>query len=226
MANNNPDYIPRSDGEFNDWQANFMTELAANAASWNIPATEVSSLQNPYQSGWTAAWGIVKTGNANSAQTKGKTVARAAYEKQLRSMVQRHIRRNPLISAEQLARLGVRATKAKTTVQPPATMPQVDWKPMRGNKMKLFFRQEADEEGNSRRGKPEGVMLIQFVWNVGGTPPTNPRQCVNTLAVSRSPYIMDFEPEEAGQKVRFFARWLNAKGQGGDWTERMEFMVP
>ena len=134
------DYIPSADGAFDDFQDNFVDVLVAKAASWGISNTDVTDLQ-ALQNPWESAWGIVKTGNFTRQQRIAKDAKRKDYEKALRTFVQRQIRRNPLVTADDLGSLQVPLIDTVKTPQGlPATLPQVDSKPETGHLVKLFFR--------------------------------------------------------------------------------------
>ena len=78
------DYVPRSDAEFNNWQAQNLSFAEGKSEAWKIPADMLVSLKNG-QTAWDAAY--VKASNRKTrsqADVEAKNVARRTYEKQWR----------------------------------------------------------------------------------------------------------------------------------------------
>ena len=45
------------------------------------------------------------------------------------------------------------------------------------------------------------------------------------MAVSRTPFMVKFKPQDAGRTVVYFARWSTAKGQMGPWSSPVYFTI-
>lgn len=218
------DYIPRKDETFDVWQANFMTIIVAHATAWQLGS--VTALQDA-KAAWEAAWAVacVKT-TRNTGQVTAKREARESYESLLRPFIQQNIMVNPLISNGDRDNMQIkpRAT-SRTPIPAPDSLPSISTMPLNGRRVNIFFRQQPDAQGVSRRGKPVGVQFCEFAYNHGEMP-QSPKDCMGNKLVTRSPEVILFEKEKAGQKVYLYARWVNPKGEGGPWSERMEFIIP
>lgn len=226
MASHDP--IPAANDTFDTLQKTVVDKTTANKVAWGIPDGEISLLL-PFQTDWNNTYPPTKDRkNTTTQQRKARDLARKNYTPKLRRFIKVWIYANDNMTDDDIVLCGLNPhDRIRTPVGLPATLPQVDTKPETGHLVKVFFRQEPDENGISKRGKPEGVGFIEFVLNIGGTPPASPEQCTQRKTATRSPIRAQFDATQKGQTVYFFARWLNKNGEGADrWTERGEFIVP
>ncbi|MBI3502950.1 MAG: hypothetical protein HY063_14255 [Bacteroidetes bacterium] len=228
--NKSKDYLPNGDDIFNGYQLNFMTVLLANYGSWLINGSDVNALQVK-QSAWASAYaagGIGNKGTRTPAQVRAKTLARKDYEKAMREFVKRFISSNPLVSDPQKVALGVTVPKTHRTPAPvPNTTPNVDATQGNGNQVKVFFKQQPDEKGVSRRGKPKGIALMEILYKVGDTPPATVNDCNLSAMASRSPLKLNFDASNCGKKVYGFCRWRNTRNQPGEFTQLpLQVVIP
>lgn len=216
--------FPSKDESFDIWQANFMTIIVANVTAWALGS--VTALQSA-QTVWAAAWAVarVKT-TRNTGDVTAKKEARESYEAVLRPFIQQYIMVNPLITNQDRDNMQIRPRATERTPIPaPTTLPEVSSIPQTGNRVKIYFRQQPDAQGVSRRGKPDGAQFCELAVSTGMMP-QSPDQCNGRALASRSPYTAEFEQSQAGQKIYYYARWVNPKGEAGPWTERMECVIP
>lgn len=218
------DVFPKKDESFDIWQANFMTIIVANVVAWALGS--VTALQAA-QTNWAAAWAVarIKT-TRNTGQVTAKKEAREAYEALLRPFIQQYIMVNPLITNQDRDAMQIKPRETERTPIPaPTTLPEVSTVPLVGNRVNIFFRQQPDAQGVSRRGKPDGVQFCELALSTGMMP-QSPDQCSGRALASRTPFTAEFDAMQAGQRAYFYARWVNPKGEGGPWSERMEVVIP
>lgn len=217
--------IPAPNGAFRDWEVNFLTLVVASQVAWALDVAFVTALQ-ALQTPWAAAWAIVSTGNCTPSQRVAMREAKAAYISSLRIFIKTQILYNTLISDAQIEQLGLkRRDEHNTPVPVPSTVPIVTFVPVFLHKVKIFFHQQPDAEGVSRRGKPKGVKFTEFAYSIDAVP-ASPDDCKGRGLFPRSQRVLNFEASQAGKKVYLFARFMNERGDGGEWTNRMEFMIP
>ena len=224
MATNN--LIPRPDGEFDSFQSGFMSAINANAADWKIPSDDITVL-TPLQEAWKTDWAIAKNKkNCTTAQRKAKDSSRKAYEKELRVFIKKWVYLNKNMDAKAIEMCGLTPHDTTRTKNPvPTTLPLVDVVMGKGNVLQIIFRQQLNEPGSSRRGKPKGVAFCQFFYMIG-TKPANPEDCTKFTQSSRSPIKVQLPSGLGGQTVWFYARWLNQLNEGGPWTVLDSFVIP
>ena len=216
--------IPARYSAFRDWEVNFLSLSNANKVAWVIDNAYLTAL-NASQLIWAAAWLIVSSGNCTSAQRTACRTAKKNYLALLRPFIQSFIMYNTNISDAQITELGLKRRGKGSPVPAPTTVPIVEVLPVFIHKSKLFFRQQPDAEGVSRRGKPKGVKFIEIAHSIN-VEPNSPEDCPNKNLVSRSPQVITFHEAQAGQIVYYYARWISSRGEPGEYTNRQQFMIP
>lgn len=220
-------YIPAQDAKFDDFQIDFVTVVTANAVAWGIGAAELVPV-TAAQTVWTAAWAVAKNkDNRTIAQITAKKLARKNYEAVMRPFIQTRIYRNPLMSNADLLLCGIRPhDSVRTPVPKPAGVPEITVVNRPGNTVSVYFNPPKGEDGSTLRGKPKGVTGLLVVYQMGGNPPTSPKQCSSSATLTRSPKRIVFQPDEAGQRIYLFGCWVNGKGEQGSWTSLNQFLIP
>ncbi len=112
------DYIPGADGEFDAWQANFVTYASANAAALGLnPFVEIPPL-TAAQSTWTTDHAANTAAQAASQSARqAKDAARQTFEGVIRPLVQR-LQASAAVDDTERAALGI--TVRDTTPTPAA----------------------------------------------------------------------------------------------------------
>ena len=213
------DIIPSKDSEYNTFQNNVIASATTNAVAWGIPNTVITSITG-FQTTWVGAYATyLDPALRTSGITQAKNDARFALTGPLRSLLQQYIQPNPAATPQQRVDMGIKPIDGRRTRSKiPETMPQVDLKNIGGHQVKIFFKQGVDEQGVSRRGKPEGVNRCNIVYKVGDPAPASFADCPVQVDASRSPLLIVFDPEDADKKLYVFARWVNPRNEGGAWT--------
>ncbi len=220
------DVIPKKDTDFETFQSVFYAAVNTNQVAWGLPAADITSM-GIQQGFWAAAWLIAKDKqNCTSAQRKAKDLARADYEALIRPFIQKWIYRNPLMDDAEVEQCGLRPRdRIRTKVPVPDAIPLVEVLPGSSNTFKVIFRQQLNEPGSTKRGKPKGVAYCEFVYVIGSLP-NSPDNCNKYHLATRSPLKVQITPGQGGQTVWFYARWVNTTGEGGPWTTLDSFLIP
>jgi hypothetical protein len=118
-----PDYIPRTDADFDGWQANWVTYAATNAAALGIGPAELTAIQAA-QTAWDADYDAhVTAAAAAQAARAAKDAERAGFVAVLRSFSQQ-IQKRTGTTDEQRAGLGITVPDTTPTPVPaPVTAP-------------------------------------------------------------------------------------------------------
>ncbi len=220
------DNLPRPDGAFDTFQEVMVGAVTTNLVAWEIPAPELAKLTEK-QTIWAAKWLIAKDKkNCTSAQRQGKDTARKNYEAVLRPFIQKWIYLNEVMTDEDIEECGLTPhDKIRTKVPVPETIPLVEILNMPGNVAHVIFRQQLNEPGSSKRGKPEGVSKCEFYFIID-TEPKSPKDCTMFMQSGRSPIKIPMDAGAGGKKLWFYARWVNPAGEGGPWTTLDSFTIP
>ncbi|MEM9479298.1 MAG: hypothetical protein AAGA58_06500 [Verrucomicrobiota bacterium] len=209
-------YIPQSDGEFETWQANFVSQLADGPETYGLTAEQVNALgdlQTPWNSAYDA-WTPAQ--EAAKAATTAKNESRAAFEGEIRNLAQL-IQANDDVTdeARDLAGLPVHKT-TRTPVPPPDTQPELTLETGIAFQHKIYFR----DKNAAHKAKPKGVTGCEIWCNIGNHP-AGPEECHFIGLDTKSPHVTHFTAADTGQTA-YYARWINTTGQPGPWSEVVE----
>ncbi len=221
------DYIPAKDAEFDIWQENLVAIATANKVPWEILAAALTAL-GLFKAKWDTTWAAAKMKETRtSTQVKAKNIARKEYKTELRQFVQQWIQNNPLVTDADKISMGIKPKDgSKTPVPVPASVPQFDLLSGNGNSVRSFFRQAPDESGVSSRGKPAGVAYCEVAFVVGNTVPANEADFTERRNPTRSPFVIKSDFTQAGRRMYAMARWVNTKGQTGQWSPIQSTVIP
>jgi hypothetical protein len=216
------DYIPNSDGEFDQWMGNFASVVAANLAAYGLVATDLDDF-NAAKAIWDTAYpDQVTKQQAAQAATAAKTTASDALETAARSVV-RTIQADDSVSdeAKQAAGLTV-GDSIPTAAAAPTTSPVAEIDTAQRLRHTVAFR---DESSPTSRAKPKGVRGAEIWMKVGGNPPANEKELRFVTLDTRTPHVIDFEPAEANQTVYYWLRWISTRGEQGPWSAMVQATV-
>jgi hypothetical protein len=78
----------------------------------------------------------------------------------------------------------------------------------------------------SKKTKPVDVHGVSFSWEIMDTPPTTPDDLRHSVFRVKTVEIFDFKEDERGKKVYYAARYENAKGEAGPWSDIVMAIIP
>ncbi len=172
-------YIPRPDGSFDAWQANFVAYVAGHWSELGLPSSTVTTL-NVASIDWGKKYEehVAARAAAASARTL-KDANRADFDKLIREVAQR-IQGFPNTSDAHRAGLGITVRDAvPTPVGPPTTRPLVRVDFSKRLQHRIAY---SDEATPTRRAKPSGVMGAEVWVNIAA--PASPRPPIRRNFVS------------------------------------------
>ncbi|MBW8017598.1 MAG: hypothetical protein FVQ82_15575 [Planctomycetes bacterium] len=211
------DYIPSSDGDFDAWQANFITYASANAAALGLdPLVDIPPL-TAAQTTWTAdrAAHTAAQAAAESAR-QAKDAGRGGLEGVIRPLVAR-LQASPEVddAERQASGITVRDT-IPTPVGPPLTRPVASVDTRERLQHTISF---ADEATPTRRAKPAGVRGAQIWVKIGDPAPLDPSELTFLATDTRTPYLATFDGADAKKVAHYMLRWESTRGETGPWSE-------
>lgn len=229
------DYIPRADGEFDSWQLNFLTYLAAHGFSLGIGAADIILLQQA-QADWTAGYeGLQRLEAERAAMAAEKARARKAYTDRIRSAAQR-IQARPQTTNEDRKSLGIRVRDAtRTASAPPRSRPLVEASMAERLQHRVRVLNESAASGSGRAGagaggtggklrraKPKGTIgaeLFVALTQPRAAAPADPALYRYISLVTDATALVEFTAPDAGQTAHYIARWISTRGAKGPWSE-------
>jgi hypothetical protein len=213
------DYIPHPDGDFNAWQANFVTYANANLAALGLVALDMAPVTTA-QTAWGTAYPahVSAAANAQSAR-QAKDAARGTYEGALRPLVRR-LQASTAVNDAERAALGITVPdQTATPVAAPVSRPLVSVETRQRLQHTINF---TDEATPTRKTKPAGVIGAE-IWlkalAIGQPAPIDPSEFAFVALDTRTPYMLDFAGVDGGKNAHYLLRWVNTKGEKGPWSE-------
>lgn len=215
------DYIPEKDSELVPWSANFTTLVAANATAWDIPAAEVTDLQNATDS-FAALQKQADSPARNAIIVAEKNVARKTLEAKIRALAGFRLK-NPIITNAERIALGLHVRDTtQTTIPAPTSRPELDIDVVDFRRLKVVFH----DQGSDRKAKPYGVNGAVIAYAVLDAPPADVAALIRSVLATRTPHVLEFTEEERGKTVYVAICWQNERGQKGPWSEIESAIVP
>ena len=225
----NRDYIPVPEEQFNEWQLNFSVVLGPNVVAWGIPVAAVDALTKQ-KAEYEKAYDVGKKGKATirtSQQVKAKNDATKKYKDSLRLFVKNYLAFNELVEDQE--RLALRITvrdNIRTRSERPNSVPDLFCTTASGNRIIVTVRQQPTADGRDRRGKPADASGFQLAVSIGINPVPAAEDCTKKILYTKSPAELTNLPEEAGQTLTVYARWMGKTGQPGLWSQAIQEVVP
>lgn len=204
-------YIPARDADFASWLLNFATLIAASPTSYGLiagDATIISAQNTAFQAAYLLA---TNPTTRTSGTVAAKDAARVNAEAIVRPYAQR-IRNNTTVS--NLLKVGLGLTIPSTTptpVPPPTTAPEIGLESAIVGQMRLRY----SEPGFLGKAKPYGVVGAEFTRVISTLPAVDPAQGTIWGVATKAPFVMAFEPGDAGKIATLYARWVTRSGPGG-----------
>ncbi len=211
-----PDYIPSTDADFTVWQENFLTYVNANLAALGLVAADVASI-NAAQGTWTTDFsGHTRAQSNAEAARQVKDDSRDNFVNLIRSLVRR-LQGTPNVTEAQRAdmRIGSRDIK-RTPAAVPETRPVAQVDTSQRLRHTIAFTDEMTPE---TRAKPAGVRGCEVWVKIGDPAPTDGKGLSFLGLDTRTPYLAEYEGEQAGQPAHYMLRWVNSKGEAGPWSQ-------
>jgi len=227
-------FIPGPNGEFDDWQSNFVIKVNLYKAGWNWnsdAANEWALLTGPNnvkQARWEAAWAKVSSKEFLHSDEEEMKEARKAYESgdrnnpadtSLRLFAKRYITNNVKVTGQQ--KIACRLTVQDNVLTPSSELKVIVKEPTIALKEQTHLMQKivVNYPGTKSRKKRKGVkevmvyMMVQAV-GVTATPAMSTFQYVGDM--KRGLYTATFTDTQEGQKAFYYIREKSTRGVIGN----------
>ena len=215
--------MPRKEGNFDAWIANYVRTLVARPNHFFISEEEQQQLIEQLKI-WDEKYAeCITARDAARAAVEAKDEARAGIEDTARETIRR-IQADGRVTdaARRDAGLPVHKT-TRTPLAPPTTAP-------RGQVIDTDRLEHTvtvyDSKTPTKKAKPHGVVGCEVFLCIADTAPTDPAAYTFKGVWTRSPERVAFKAEDAGKIANYLFRWLNSKGQTGPWSEATSATIP
>jgi hypothetical protein len=215
--------IPSNDGEFNTFQAQFMTVVTADPAKYGLYQDEVTALQAA-QAKWSPAYdGHVQAQEGAHTASANKDAARTTYEGLIRAAAKKMSATAGVDNAARIAAGLAPHAESRSHIGAPSSRPVAMIEPSGSCTLIVNF---ADEQTPHKNAKPHGVQGCQVWLHVGDPAPADPSAYSFLGLDTRTPYTDIHPAADAGKTAYYLLRWQTAKGETGPWSAVVSAKIP
>ena len=217
--------VPVSPNACKDFESNAIDLCTVNAEAWGIPAeklTKIQSKRTDYEKKYATA-------SNRSTQSPGATAARDASWELLKTdlidIYDHNILNNDAITVAHKQALCIRFLIGgkRSTTPTPTTTPVVT---LASEEISVLYVVYSDSATPGSHAKPDNVAFCELKYKVDVPPPSKPDECLESVNISRSHTAVVFTPDQRGNKVFAYARWVNVNGKTGPWSGQITAIVP
>ncbi len=213
------DYLPRSDGEFDAWQVNFLAYAATHRVELGLGLLDVAPAVDAGEQ-WHADYlEHVAAQQAARSATQSKNASRRALVALVRPLVAK-IQASAAVEDAERAALGITVPdRTRTPIGSPTSRPLVKVDFSKRLSHRIAF---ADEKTPLHRARPRGMMGVE-VWvkvtALGEAQPAGPADLSFLMLATRSPAVAEYGGADAGKTAHYMVRWLSRRAEPGPWSE-------
>ncbi|HVU62757.1 MAG TPA: hypothetical protein VHC70_02180 [Phycisphaerales bacterium] len=211
-----PTVPPVRESDLDAWLNNFKTLIAANPTNYGLTAADATSITNAFNS-WHTAWvAAVSDGTRSKLTIETKNEQKASVLFVVRGyMAQILANRGVSNTLKMGLGLHVRDT-TPTPVPPPSTRPA-----LKVVKTGSGFQTvtAADEATPLKRARPAGSVGLLIYRAVAEDAVGDPANAQFLTFVGKPAAQSNFTAADRGKMATYFARWTNARGEVGPWSD-------
>ena len=217
--------VPNKDTEFNTYFLGvhaYLNAVGSDSSTINYIRLSISGAYMTALNNLHDEWNIIyPKSKSDSSRTKEITKQKDTLKKDITVLLRSIFGDIPksALTISDRNQMNLKLRKKHNSAAPePRTVPSISGKQSSGNTVLLYFRQQPHEDGSSRRGKPEHIARLEFVYKIEMPLATSTNDCTLTTTATRSPLKLHFNNSDAGKKISGFGRWINTRNIAGNWT--------
>lgn len=217
------DYIPSTDSGYDMWLSNFSTLLTASPATYGLLSGDAVAVAAQYTA-WHAAFLLASNPSTRTSVTVAdKDTAKTNSLLIVRPYAQ-EISQNAGVDPADKDAIGVNPrTNGPSPIAPPTTAPVLVI--LGATPLQHTLRYHDEEQPETVRAKPFGVIALQLFMSVSETPIVDQDLLDFSKIVTVCPFPQDFLSGDVGKAAYYAARWQNRNGDTGPWSSIVNFTV-
>ena len=209
-------WIPLTDPALDTFANNFKTLIAASPTTYGLVSADATAITNAFNS-WHTAYLAATTG---TTRTHATVEAKNIQKTNLLTVIRNYaatIRVNRAVPNDAKVGLGLRIPDTTPTpVPPPATMPVLEISKIATGYQEVLAR---DASSGHSRARPAGSAGLLLYRAIGETAINDPAQATFLTFIGKPAVQSTFAGADRGKTATYFARWTNAKGEVGPWSQ-------
>lgn len=216
------DYMGTTDDEKRAWLVNFRDQLQLDSAAYDVTSADVANVATVVD-GFVDALAVVQTPNGrNPGTTAAKNDARQIAVQTCRQLAML-IKMNGGVTDQKKIDAGIRPVNhSRTPIPGPVDQAVI---------AVLFATFGAhtlrylDPDGGESSRKPFGVTNLQIYRGIAEEAIADVDQTAFYHAFRKNPIPSAFDHVDDGKVATYFARWADAKGQVGPWSQPVSLRI-
>jgi len=209
-------YIPAKDAALDTWQSNFASLITAAPATYGLAAGDAAAI-NAVCTPWHTAYLAATNGSTRGPATIAtKDTARTTMLHTLRPYAQM-IANNAAVSPTNKIALGLNPrTNPPSPIAAPTTLPLIGVVAAQSLATLMNFRDSMASP--SVKAKPAGAIGMQFFAKNSLTPIIDPTLLLLVGQITKSPFVVPWNPSLQGATVYYAGRWITRRGLVGPYS--------
>lgn len=214
--------FPDSDPDLDDFQSHYTSKIASDPEVYGHTPDDVARLKAA-QATWVHAYAQHKKAQIEAVEgSQQKNLARDSLSTELRASI-RKVNALPTVNNALRAALDIPVhAEGRGAVSAPTTRPLGRIVDKGGLRQELHW---VDETTPHLRRKPDGVHGCQLWLKIGDTPPVDDSTCRLASTDTATPYLYEFEPEDAGKTAHWLLRWVSTRGEVGPFGAVLSWKI-
>jgi hypothetical protein len=206
---------PTRESDLDNWLNNFKTLIAATPTNYGLVAADATAITNAFNSWHTAYQQAVNAATRSTLTIETKNQQKASVLFLVRGYIAT-ILANRAVSDTLKMGLGLHIRDTSPTpVPPPSTKPALQIVKTDQGFMDITA---TDEATPLRRARPAGSVGMLLYRAVAETAVNDPTQAQFLTFVGKPAAHSQFTSADRGKTATYFARWTNARGEVGPWS--------
>lgn len=215
-------YLPPRDADLDAWLANFKTLIAATPIAYGLVAADGTAITTAFTNWHNAFLAVTNPATKTEATVATKNTQKAIILTLIRGYAAT-IRVNAAVSDALKIGLGLHIKDTQPTPVPaPTTKPVLVIAHMDQGFQDIRATDEATPNSRARAAGSAGMLLYRAV---GTTAVNDPAQATFQGFLGKPQARSTFNSGDNGKTVTYFARWTNAKGEVGPWSQGLSVSI-
>lgn len=212
------DYVPRGNGEFNNFHKFIAASSVSNAVAWGIPIAKANAFKSASDTQANLYKAIANKKKRTSEQVAAHTTGRKGFEKKLRKFVNEYLAGNSNIPDSAKLAMGLNLRTHTKHSRPAIEGTPVTFVVGKGGVSLMIVSRVADKEGRASIHKHSDGQEIAYSI---GRDPGNPEKADKRIFRKKAHVLLRLDYADVGKHIYVYTRWVNLRSEAksSGWSE-------